>query len=84
LSFVLGSEALIFEFGAEVCGLLREAVQAVAQAECEHYDSADEARNYFLFNANSLNSSFGTGSVGNDKSVNPVVSGHFGQLLLRA
>ncbi|HEX5832805.1 MAG TPA: hypothetical protein VFY34_03075, partial [Pyrinomonadaceae bacterium] len=84
LFFVLGSEALVFEFGAEVRGLLGQSVEAVAEAESEHADSGNEARNDSLFNANSLYSSFGTRRVGNDKSVKTVVSGHFGQLLLRA
>src|SRR5215211_3091002 len=63
--------------------MLCQSIKAVAEAEGQHCRRGNDAANDSFFNANSLYSSSGTGSVGNDKSVKPVVSGHFGLLLLR-
>jgi hypothetical protein len=67
-----------------VRGLLREAIKAVTQTDGGHRSNGEKHRYYFLFNADSLNSSFRSGRVGNNKSVKPVVSGHFELLLSSA
>jgi hypothetical protein len=66
-----------------VRGLLRQSVKAVARADGQHDGGNEKPRYNFLFNADSLDSGFGSGRVGNNKSVKPVVSGHFELLLLR-
>jgi len=67
-----------------VRSLLREAVKAVAQTHGYNSSYGEKHRYYFLFNADSLYSSFGSRRVGNNKSVKPVVSGHFELLLSSA
>jgi hypothetical protein len=76
LPFVLSAKTLVFNLNAKMLGLLRQSVKPIETAAEENGRDQRKESEPFLFNANSSDSSSGTGSVGNNKSIKSVVSGH--------
>jgi hypothetical protein len=63
-------------------GLLRQTVKTVRKPKSHRNSNSAENAYSPLFNLNSLYSCAGTGGMGNYESIESVVSGHFGVLLL--